>query len=147
MSVRLLCLALLILTYHHDSRAQESGRDRVLGEWVTAGGESRLEIYRADSVTYAGKIVWLREPLKEGKPVVDDKNPDEALRDRPVMGLVLLRGFTYDGDGEWTGGKIYDPKSGNDYSAKMTMPDERNLDLRGYVLMPLFGRTERWTRP
>jgi uncharacterized protein (DUF2147 family) len=139
----LLCFA--VLTFHF-GHAQEQGRDRILGEWVTAGGESRIEIYRADSLTYAGKIVWLREPIKEGKAVVDDKNPDEALRARPVMGLELLRGFTYDGDGEWTGGKIYDPKSGNDYSAKMTMLDDINLDLRGYVLMPLFGRTERWMR-
>jgi uncharacterized protein (DUF2147 family) len=140
----LLCLA--VLTFH-DARAQALERDRILGEWVTAGGDSRIEIFRADSVTYAGKIVWLREPIKEGKAVVDDKNPEETLRSRPVMGLELLRGFTYDGDGEWTGGKIYDPKSGNDYSAKMTMPDDKNLDLRGYVLMPLFGRTERWIRP
>jgi uncharacterized protein (DUF2147 family) len=139
----------LLVMISPPSRAQgtDPGREGILGEWVTAGGESRIEIFLTDSVTYAGKIVWLRDPLKEGKPVVDDKNPDEALRGRPVMGLVLLRGFMYDGEGEWRGGKIYDPKSGNDYSAKMTLLDEKNLDLRGYVLMPLFGRTERWTRP
>jgi uncharacterized protein (DUF2147 family) len=148
MRVVILCAALLVLTVH-GSHAQgtDTGRDGILGEWVTAGGESRIEIFRADTATYAGKIVWLRDPLKEGKPVVDDKNPDEALRGRGVMGLVLLRGFSWDGEGEWTGGKIYDPKSGNDYSAKMTLLDEKNLDLRGYVLIPLFGRTERWTRP
>ena len=119
----------------------------IVGEWLTAGGESRVEIYMCDSVTYCGKIVWLRDPLKEGKPVADDKNPEDSLRSRPVLGLQIMRGFTYAGDRVWSGGKIYDPKSGNDYSGKMTLVDDRNLDLRGYVVIPLFGRTEKWTRP
>jgi uncharacterized protein (DUF2147 family) len=144
----ILCVALLIVT-GGSTRAQgtDVGRNAILGEWLTAGGESRVEISLADSVSVTGKIIWLRDPLKEGKPVLDDKNPEESLRGRPVLGLVLLRGFSYDGDGEWVGGRIYDPKSGNDYSAKMKLVDEKNLDLRGYVLVPLFGRTERWTRP
>jgi uncharacterized protein (DUF2147 family) len=129
------------------SQEPESASIRIRGNWLTAEGESKIEIYRCDSVTLCGKIVWLRDPLKNGKPVVDDKNPEDTLRTRPVMGLELLRGFTYAGDGVWSGGKIYDPKSGNDYSAKMTLVDSANLDLRGYVVIPLFGRTERWTRP
>jgi len=106
-----------------------------------------VEITKCDSITYCGKIVWLRDPLKEGKPVVDDKNPVDSLKVRPVLGLEILRNFTYAGDNVWSGGKIYDPKSGNDYSAKMTLVDEKNLDLRGYVVIPLFGRTEHWVRP
>lgn len=127
--------------------SQDRDSDGILGEWLTAGGESRVEIYKCDSVTYCGKIVWLRDPLKEGKPVVDDKNPEDSLKSRPVLGLLILRRFTYAGDHVWSEGKIYDPKSGNDYSAKMTLVDEKNLDLRGYVMIPLFGRTEKWTRP
>jgi uncharacterized protein (DUF2147 family) len=127
--------------------SQDSDRERILGTWLTAGGESKVEIYRCDSVTFCGKIIWLRDPLKEGKPVTDDKNPEDSLKSRPVLGLQILRGFTYAGDRLWSGGKIYDPKSGNDYSAKMTLVDEQNLDLRGYVVIPLFGRTEKWARP
>jgi uncharacterized protein (DUF2147 family) len=143
----LIGLLLILLPGRTVAQVYDRESDAVLGEWVTAEGESRIAIFKCDSVTYCGKIVWLRDPLKEGKPVVDDKNPDESLRDQPVLGMVLLRGFTYAGDRVWSGGKIYDPKSGNDYSAKMTMVDDQNLDLRGYVLIPLFGRTEKWTRP
>jgi uncharacterized protein (DUF2147 family) len=127
--------------------SQDQDRNRILGEWVTAGGESRVDVYRCDSLTYCGKIVWLRDPLKDGKPLLDDKNPEDSLKTRPVLGLLILRGFTYAGDRVWSGGKIYDPKSGNDYSAKMSLVDDSNLDLRGYVVIPLFGRTEKWTRP
>lgn len=148
MRLRILAFILLVLIAG-TSRAQEPDtvRNAILGEWLTAGGESRIRIFLTDSVTFGGKIVWLRDPLKNGKPVLDDKNPDASLRGREVLGMVLLRGFSYDGDGVWSGGKIYDPKSGNDYSAKMALVDGGNLDLRGYVLIPLFGRTERWTRP
>ena len=127
--------------------AQVHEKEAVLGQWVTAGGESHVEIYRTDSVTFCGKIVWLKEPLKKGSPVLDDKNPEDSLKSRPVLGLIILRGFTYDGDRVWSGGKIYDPKSGNDYSAKMTLAEGGTLDLRGYVVIPLFGRTEKWVRP
>ena len=140
-------LLVLIILVSPLTLSQDRERDGILGAWLTAGGESKVEIYRCDSVTYCGKIVWLRDPTKEGKPVTDDKNPEDSLKSRPVLGLQILRGFTYDGDRLWSGGKIYDPKSGNDYSARMTLVDEQNLDLRGYVMIPLFGRTEKWTRP
>lgn len=90
--------------------------------------------------------MWLKEPLKDGKPAVDDKNPDETKRARPVLGLVIVRDFVYDGDNVWTDGKVYDPESGNDYSGKMTLEDPSTLTLRGYVLIPLFGRSETWSR-
>lgn len=44
------------------------------------------------------------------------------------------------------GGKVYDPESGNEYKAKMTLVDNKTLKLRGYILIPLLGRTEVWTR-
>jgi uncharacterized protein (DUF2147 family) len=77
---------------------------------------------------------------------VDEKNPEERLRTQPLLGLVILRGFTFDGEDTWEGGKIYDPKSGNDYSAKFELADPSTLELRGYILLPLLGRTEIWTR-
>ncbi|HTY00279.1 MAG TPA: DUF2147 domain-containing protein [Bacteroidota bacterium] len=128
------------------ARAQDStAAKKILGEWLTAEGTSKIEIYK-EGEEYCGRISWLKEPERDGKPRVDDKNPDEKLRSRPLIGLVILRGFSFDGEDQWTGGKIYDPKSGNDYSAKMTLKDDHTLNLRGYVLMPLFGRTETWTR-
>ncbi len=119
--------------------------DAILGEWLTDEGKARVQIYRCDTL-YCGKIVWLKEPVKNGKEVVDDKNPDPALKNKPVIGLIIVRGFSYDGDNEWTGGKVYDPESGDTYSGKMALQDPQTLRLRGYVLIPLLGRTEVWTR-
>jgi uncharacterized protein (DUF2147 family) len=121
----------------------ESGR--ILGEWMTAEGKARVLITMCDSL-YCGKIIWLKEPLKNGNPVVDSKNADPKLRDTPILGLTFLRGFQYDGDGEYVGGKVYDPESGDTYKGRMRLIDANTLELRGYVFIPLFGRTETWTR-
>lgn len=127
------------------AQVDTTAANAVLGEWLTAEGTSRILIYKSGE-EFFGKISWLKEPEKDGKPRVDEKNPEERLRSEPLLGLVILRGFTFDGDDTWKGGKIYDPKSGNDYSAKMTLADPRTLNLRGYILVPLFGRTETWTK-
>jgi uncharacterized protein (DUF2147 family) len=90
-------------------------------------------------------VVGLREPLsKEGKPKVDWKNPDPALRDRPVMGLTVLHNFVPDGPDRWVNGTIYDPDSGNTYKSTMTVLPDGTAEVRGYVLLPVIGRTSYW---
>lgn len=119
--------------------------DAVLGVWYNGSKESKIEIYKCNT-RYCGKIIWLKEPESEGKPKVDKKNPDEKLRSRQILGMNLMRGFTYDEDNEWVDGEIYDPKSGKTYSCKMTLIDKNKLDVRGYVGISLIGRTDSWTR-
>ena len=117
----------------------------ITGIWLTAEGKARVQITRSGDV-YSGKIIWLKEPDEDGKPKVDKKNPDVHLRARPIIGLEIVYGFGFDEDNEWTGGRVYDPESGNEYKAKMTLVDEKTLKLRGYILIPLLGRSEVWTR-
>jgi uncharacterized protein (DUF2147 family) len=135
--------------------AAEAGADAVLGTWLTEagdqGGRARVEIRRRGD-RFVGTIVSLEEPSFEaghpraGKPKVDLENPDPALRERPIVGLAILDGFTYDGDGTWSGGTIYDPANGKTYKAKMSLEGRDTLDVRGYVGVPLFGRTTTWKR-
>lgn len=127
--------------------------DAVLGSWLTAEGKARVEIEKHDGV-YDGRIVWLKEPnypvddkTMAGQPKVDRENPDPALKARSIIGLPLISGFKYAGDGVWSDGKIYDPESGKLYSCKMTLMMDGSLKVRGYVGISLFGRTEIWTRP
>jgi uncharacterized protein (DUF2147 family) len=119
--------------------------DRILGEWLTADAKARIALYRTED-SYSGKIVWLKEPEKDGRAVVDDKNSDERLRGRPVLGMEMMHGFVYDGDAVWVDGRVYDPEGGDEYRGKLRLVDENTMELRGYVLIPLLGRTETWTR-
>jgi uncharacterized protein (DUF2147 family) len=120
--------------------------DAVLGEWYTEDKTSAVEIYKCGP-HYCGKIVWLKNPNNEdGTPKVDDENPDEALRDRPLLGLEILEGFRAEGGGKYKDGSIYDPEKGKTYHCKMTL-DGDTLKIRGSIdKMGLLGRTTEWTR-
>jgi uncharacterized protein (DUF2147 family) len=130
-----------------------SDADDIIGRWTVADGKSRVEIYRANDGTIEGKICWLRDPVypggdaEAGKPMRDRLNPDPTLANRPLMGLVIMRDFKSDGTNRWSGGTVYDPECGKTYKGKMSLDEGRTtLNLRGYVGISLFGRTEKWTR-
>jgi uncharacterized protein (DUF2147 family) len=121
--------------------------DRITGVWFNGEKSSKIEISQAKDGSFIGKIVWLKEPNDTaGKPKTDAKNPDEKLTKRPLIELQVLSGLTYNGKGKYSGGKIYDPKSGKTYSAKAEMPNNNTLALRGFIGIALAGRTDTWTR-
>jgi uncharacterized protein (DUF2147 family) len=123
--------------------------DAVLGVWKNGEGTGLIQIFKTTSGHYAGKIVWLKEPIDPdtGKPKLDKRNPDETLRNVPTLGLVNLKGFVYnETDHLWENGTIYDPKNGKEYSCKMEMIKPNTLEVRGYIGITLFGRTDTWTR-
>ena len=68
----------MVFTTHVNA---QSKADKILGYYLTYDDEtgaekSQVQIYKDASGKYYGKIVWLKEPNKNGKPKVDDKNPD-----------------------------------------------------------------------
>jgi uncharacterized protein (DUF2147 family) len=121
--------------------------DGITGTWMVQDGSAKVKIEKMNG-KFVGKIVWLKDPIDKatGKPILDAKNPDKSLRARPQMGLPLLCNFDYDGDNVWTSGTIYDPDSGDTYSCKITYINNSTIEVRGYVGISLFGRTETWKK-
>ncbi len=118
-----------------------------VGLWATEGGKSRVEIFDCAG-KLCGKIVWLKEPLDDkGQEKVDRENPDEAFKSRKILGLPLLSDFVSDGDSgrAWTDGRIYNPEDGQTYKCNMELQEDGTLKVRGYVGLPLFGKTQIWT--
>ncbi|WP_373514808.1 DUF2147 domain-containing protein [Persicitalea sp.] len=142
-----LILPLLLLLITSSSFIPADNPDAVIGTWLTGSKKGRVQIYKQGNA-YFGKIVWLQEPNdpKTGNPKTDISNPNPKKRDQPLLGLVNLRDFRYDGDNVWDEGKIYDPENGKEYSCKMTLRDDNTLDVRGYVGFSLLGRTDTWQR-
>lgn len=122
--------------------------DDITGLWYNQEKDAKIRIY-ASNGKYFGKIEWLKTPNdpETGKPKVDKNNPKPEKRSRPVMGLVILANLVYDADDqEWSDGQVYDPKSGNTYSLTCELKDKNTMELRGYIGLSLFGRTDTWTR-
>jgi uncharacterized protein (DUF2147 family) len=150
-------LVVMLMCVVGGAAADEEG-DRVLGLWATDpegdGGQAHVEIYKEGGL-YHGKIVWLAIPVyppdddqgMAGRSKIDRNNPDPAMRERPVLGLVIVEGFHYAGDGLWQKGTIYDPDNGKTYKCKMRLTENGVLKVRGFIGFSLIGRTTEWTRP
>lgn len=120
--------------------------DAIVGVWKNGEGTGLIQIYKKGE-KYFGKVVWLKVANNpDGTPRTDVNNPDEKLRTRPLKGLENLRDFSYKADNKWEGGNIYEPKSGNDYSCEIKLVDDNTLEVRGFIGVSLFGRTDVWKR-
>jgi uncharacterized protein (DUF2147 family) len=133
--------------------AYGTGSDDILGVWNNEERDAKIEIYKCGN-KYCGKVIRLKEPnypegSKEGTPGTprrDHNNPDPSLRKTPIIGLNIVHDFSSTDGHTWFGGTVYDPKNGNTYRGKMTLVSPNQLNLRGFVGIPLFGRTTTWTR-
>lgn len=92
-------------------------------------------------------LVWLVTPRNaQGVLSSDRRNPDIALRQRPLCGLTVLWALHPKGDDRWEGGWFYNPYDGKTYrvSAKLTSADL--IVARVYVGIPVFGKTKTLQR-
>ncbi len=118
-----------------------------LGIWLVGDKDAKVEVYQHGD-KLEGKLVWLKEPNSEsGQQKLDSKNPEKSLQARSIMGLVFLNGFKKESaENKWSGGLVYDAKSGKTYKGWIKLISESEMQLRGYVGISLFGRTDNWTR-
>ena len=127
--------------------AQTHKGDDLLGTWLNEEATGKITLYKENG-KYFGKLVWLREPNDKvtGKPRTDKENPEEKLKSAPLIGLVNMRNFTFDGTDEWSGGTIYDPKNGKTYKCYIHFDGPNKLKIRGYIGVSLLGRNTYWTK-
>ena len=120
--------------------------DAITGQWQSGHGSGRMQIYKKGD-KYFGKLTWLKEPNDEhGKPKRDIHNPDEQLTNRPILGLEILKDLEYKSDGFWSGGSVYNPKTGRNYNCQVKIRDLNKMDFRAFWGINLIGKTETWTR-
>lgn len=126
--------------------AERASGETPVGVWNAEGGAARVAIEPCGD-ELCGRVVWLRSPFDDdGCELRDRHNPDPTLRRREVIGVEILRGLTPRSDGSWRDGRLYDPTSGNTYTCHLTLEGDDRLRLRGYVGIPLIGRTTTWIR-
>lgn len=114
--------------------------DEVLGIWMSNNGKEKFEIFRRGD-EYFGRLIWTSYDTLHDATLRDLKNPDPEKRDQSIIGLEILHNFRYKGRGEYVSGHVYDPGSGNSYKCRIRV-DGDTAAVRGYILIPLLGRTE-----
>lgn len=121
--------------------------DKIIGNWESIDGDVKLkfEIYKTEE-KYFGKLLWASNMFEaDGTPKKDSKNPNKALQGRSRKDMVNITHLKYD-NGEYTGGKLYNPTNGETYSLNAKLKDENELNFRGYLGISLLGKTMKFKR-
>jgi uncharacterized protein (DUF2147 family) len=116
-----------------------------IGPWQVINDEGKpwghVETYLVDGKLF-GKVTQLRPGRQPGD--VCDKCPGD-LKNKPLMGMVILRNFRPEGNA-WVGGTVVDPENGKEYKGKLWTVGSDTLSMRGFIGFSLLGRTQNWKR-
>ncbi|WP_394677378.1 DUF2147 domain-containing protein [uncultured Sphingobacterium sp.] len=136
-------LFLLMMGIFGNAYAQTE--NEIIGAWESDKKDVIIEIYRS-SDSYQGKYIWGKQIVEsDGKTSKKDvKNPDKNLRTRNIVGITSLTSLRWNGK-EYTDGKIYNAPSGDTYSCKVWIKNNK-LYLRGYLGLSLLGQTASFHR-
>lgn len=115
----------------------------VRGDWVTQRG-ARVRV-AACGDGLCGTLVGLPQPLDPvaGQPQKDTNNPDPALRERPRLGIQIIKGMRSTGGGRWSGGRIYDPQTGKTFDSRMSLNPDGTLTVEGCIA--IICQAQAWT--
>tara|TARA_A100001015_G_C15039062_1_gene738311 strand:+ start:252 stop:755 length:504 start_codon:yes stop_codon:yes gene_type:complete len=120
------------------------------GYWQTLDDKTHLP----SSVMY----IWEHNKVYYAKVAkiyaIGKQNPKDVCRkcvgvnhNKPIVGMTIMHAMQAQGNGFYSGGKIFDPKSAKLYRCHMTlMSDGLRLKVRGYIGFSLFGRSQVWSR-
>jgi uncharacterized protein (DUF2147 family) len=109
------------------------------GRWITQSGNLEIEIAPCGDAL-CGTAVKVLANHSMSQPGVEMANAGV-----PALGLKVLREFVPDGDNRWYG-HIFDRENGKTYRCRMTLLESGALEIRPYVGLPLFGKTQIWQR-
>jgi uncharacterized protein (DUF2147 family) len=122
-----------------------------VGVWKTIDDatkkeKSLVQITESGGVL-TGKIEKLLDPATKPDAVCDKCSDDR--KDKPILGLTIITGVKKSAaaDDLWDGGHILDPNDGKVYKVRLMPADGgKKLEVRGYIGLPLLGRTQTWLR-
>lgn len=121
------------------------------GVWLMENGKAAVEFYRCEPRhdRLCGRLMWGRPDQFPDGTTQDRRNPDPKLRDRDLCGQAVVWDLRWKGGGgdtgEWGGGHVYDPTSGETYGARLEIQGPDRLRVRGYILgITWLGKSQTW---
>lgn len=144
MRVVALCLAGFIATLGLTSTASRA--ENLDGYWMDSHGEVIMQ-FGACGRDRCGRVAWLKKPRGPDRgPLRDFRNPEAKLQSRFVCGLTVVTGFKKQRDGTWADGTVYVPDLGTSFSGYAEVLSQSKVKVTGYMLIPILGSSEVWTR-
>jgi uncharacterized protein (DUF2147 family) len=112
----------------------------VFGKWRDVESGGLLEIYPCGGAV----CIKIAQVTKPGVPK-DVNNPDRALRNRPLLGVVIMADGTKSGPAVW-GGHLYNTQDGRTYKGSIKLVSEKKVKVSGCVLGGLICSGREWRK-
>ena len=109
------------------------------GDWRVEDGSAVMRVANCNGAIW-GVVAW---SAKAGG--VDENNPDPAQRNRPLLGLPIIRGMQQTKPNEWKG-PLYNPRNGKTYDGVLTLKKPKVLEVEGCVMGGWICGGQDWTR-
>ena len=125
--------------------------DPLPGVWqqvddVSGRVQAHVRITKAENGLYQGVVEKLI-PAPGDPPNPKCEDCRDQRRNQPVLGMQIIEGLKRVEDGVYKGGQILDPDNGETYRLKIVVLEKgAKLDVRGYIGIALFGRSQIWLR-
>ena len=120
----------------------QSAAPGVTGVWKTQTDDGLIRIAPCGEAICG--FVAGSERLKAQPRQFDVRNRDQALRNRPILGLLMMR-LKVQGANHWGNGWIYNPDDGGTYKASIELTKDDKVHLKGCIAAFLC-KTQVWTR-
>ncbi len=129
----------LLLTFTSIALAQQA--DDLIGKYRLPN-QLDVEIYK-NGDQFDGKIIGLGSLDAEHQ--LDIKNPDEALRNEPLIGKVIIKNLRYDkSKKQWLDGSMYGPEKGLIFNLEVTEIRKNEIEVVGSKFF--FWKTLVWQK-
>ena len=117
----------------------QAGNNPPTGRWLTPAHNAVIQIAPCGA-GLCGQIVGIALPTPSAKMPL-------GWAGQPQCGMVILQTSPTTGPAGATAwvGKVVDPRDGSVYQARMVLDQDRQLELHGYIGLPIFGQTQVWT--
>lgn len=109
-------------------------QDQLLGIYWTPDKDGKVEFIKRGN-KYFGKLIQSAHPGK------DVNNPDPAMHKTDLVGAEFIKNLVYDGEKSWENGTIYDSRTGKTYNCDITLLDNGDIKIRGYIGISLLGQS------
>ena len=131
--------AIIISLFFFTSISAQKKKD-IVGYYKSSDGTSIFKFYKSGE-KYVGKLVWMKHPER-----LDTMNPDPTKRNKKLLGSILAYALIFDGKNNWTEGFVYDATKGKTFQCEMIRDEKGNIEMRGYIGVPIFGKSEFFTK-
>ena len=115
--------------------------DEIIGKYRLPN-KLEVEIFENNG-KYCGKIIALNG-YEDGQ-TKDVNNPDRSIRDKPLIGKVIIENLEYDSkERKWLNGSMYGPEKGMIFNLKITEVRQNKIIVVGSKYF--FRKTLEWQK-